>query len=91
MPLFKITENPSLNPLLHETLKNISGFDSVDLESDSTELTLNDQIREPNEWDSEVNPPYNYYLYYMWANITTLNHFRLSRGMSNQSISSNLI
>jgi len=28
------------------------------------------------------NPPYSYYLYYMFANITVLNHFREERGLN---------
>lgn len=30
----------------------------------------------PDEWTDNENPPYSYYLYYMFANITVLNHFR---------------
>ncbi len=30
----------------------------------------------PDEWNSSENPPYAYYLYYMYANLVVLNHFR---------------
>ncbi|TRY71988.1 hypothetical protein TCAL_03957 [Tigriopus californicus] len=36
----------------------------------------------PDEWTDEENPPYSYYIYYMYANITILNHFRKERGLS---------
>jgi hypothetical protein len=28
------------------------------------------------QWTDTENPPYSYYIYYMYANITVLNHFR---------------
>ncbi len=37
---------------------------------------------DPSKWDFEENPPYNYYLYYMWANITTLNRMRELKGFN---------
>ena len=36
----------------------------------------------PVDWSSEKNPPYAYYMYYMWANIHTLNQFRHMKGLS---------
>lgn len=30
----------------------------------------------PGNWTEEDNPPYSYYLYYMYANMTVLNHLR---------------
>jgi AMP deaminase len=35
----------------------------------------------PEDWTTEENPPYAYYNYYFWANITSLNKFRRLRGM----------
>uniref|UniRef100_A0A8C4I0D0 AMP deaminase n=1 Tax=Dicentrarchus labrax TaxID=13489 RepID=A0A8C4I0D0_DICLA len=34
----------------------------------------------PVNWTEEDNPPYSYYLYYMYANMTVLNHLRRQRG-----------
>ena len=34
------------------------------------------------QWKSRENPPYTYYLYYMFSNITVLNHLRESRGLN---------
>jgi AMP deaminase len=36
----------------------------------------------PSEWDGPSNPPYSYWLYYIWANLKELNNFRKSRGMN---------
>ena len=30
----------------------------------------------PADWTSQDNPPYAYYLYYMFTNISVINHFR---------------
>ena len=30
------------------------------------------------DWDSEENPPYSYYIYYMFSNMVVLNHLRRS-------------
>jgi hypothetical protein len=40
----------------------------------------------PNEWNSTQNPPYSYYIYYIYANLYTLNHLRQSRGFSTFSL-----
>ena len=36
----------------------------------------------PSAWDGHSNPPYSYYCYYLYANLTSLNHFRKSRGFN---------
>ena len=61
----------------------MSGFDSVDDES-RPELSFNERIAStlPKDWTSPENPPYAYYCYYMWANITSLNQYRKERGLS---------
>ena len=56
------------------------GFDSVDDESLSEEkLSVND-FPTPSEWTSKENPPYSYYIYYMYTNIASLNNWRKERG-----------
>ena len=52
------------------------GFDSVDDESKPEESFLDKDILLPEEWQDTTNPPYAYYQYYLFANITVLNHFR---------------
>lgn len=52
------------------------GFDSVDDESKPENPHLNENMKTPEHWDHEENPPYNYYLYYMYTNMATLNQLR---------------
>lgn len=52
------------------------GFDSVDDESKPENPNLNEHMKTPEQWDDEENPPYAYYLYYMYANMVTLNQLR---------------
>lgn len=78
-PLWEASLHPSQHPTLHNFLKHVSGFDSVDNEAtiDAPFIT-----QSPWAWTSVDNPPYNYYLYYLYANIRTLNEFRASRGFT---------
>lgn len=80
-PLFKVTADPSSDPRLHHFLKRVTGFDSVDDES-RRERRLFKHIHGPAEWTTANNPPYSYYLYYIYANLAVLNKFRASRGFS---------
>eukprot|EP01114_Cavostelium_apophysatum_P013826 TRINITY_DN3441_c0_g1_i3.p1 TRINITY_DN3441_c0_g1~~TRINITY_DN3441_c0_g1_i3.p1 ORF type:complete len:1400 (-),score=428.10 TRINITY_DN3441_c0_g1_i3:135-4334(-) len=82
MPLFEITHNPSSNLRLHSIMPLITGFDSVDDENYAVEKIIDPSLPPPAEWTSDENPPYAYYMYYMWANIYSLNKFREARGMS---------
>ena len=79
-PLFEVTLNPSSDPALHYFLETIVGFDSVDDESKPEEQMIGRQVPLPEAWHSD-NPPYAYYMYYMYANICALNHVRASRGL----------
>lgn len=54
----------------------MTGFDSVDDESKHSEHMFSDKSPSPDIWTSEQNPPYSYYLYYMYANIMVLNNLR---------------
>lgn len=76
MPLFEVTNDPESHPELHKFLAHVSGFDSVDDESKPERDTFNMNTPLPQDWDSEENPPYVYYIYYMYANISVLNKFR---------------
>ena len=42
-------------------------------------LTFFLDIPTPDEWSWHENPPYAYYIYYTYANITVLNHLRKER------------
>ncbi|CAG8723270.1 15006_t:CDS:10, partial [Racocetra persica] len=67
-PLFEVTKNPKTHPELHVFLQRVVGFDSVDDES-KAERRIHKKYPHPKEWDTTLNPPYSYYLYYMFANV----------------------
>lgn len=79
-PLFEVTRDPSSHPKLHHFLKRVVGFDCVDDES-KTERREHRKYPLPHEWNQARNPPYSYYAYFLYANITSLNHFRQRRGL----------
>jgi AMP deaminase len=81
-PLFEATKDPSSHPALHAFLQYVIGFDSVDDESKPENPIFNHDVTPPNEWTSDENPCYSYYIYYMYANMTVLNHFRAERGLN---------
>ncbi|XP_069360702.1 AMP deaminase 2-like isoform X2 [Maniola hyperantus] len=81
-PLFKVSVDPHTNPELHKFLTHVIGFDSVDDESKPENPNLSEHMRSPEEWDDEENPPYAYYLYYMYANMVTLNQLRKEQGLN---------
>lgn len=75
-PLFEVTARPDSNPDLFKFLTFVTGFDSVDDES-KHESSLMERITiTPEEWTDEENPPYTYYLYYVYANMVVLNNLR---------------
>jgi AMP deaminase len=80
-PLFEVTRDPNSHPQLHIFLQYVVGFDSVDDES-KAERRIHKKFPVPKLWDSILNPPYTYYLYYMYANLTSLNQWRKSQGQS---------
>ncbi|XP_059832215.1 AMP deaminase 3-like isoform X1 [Hypanus sabinus] len=82
LPLFEATINPRENRELHLFLKYVTGFDSVDDESKHSAHMFSTKSPSPEEWSREQNPPYSYYLYYMYANIMVLNNLRKERGLS---------
>ncbi|KAI7857017.1 hypothetical protein BDC45DRAFT_501506 [Circinella umbellata] len=80
-PLFEVTKDPSTHPELHVFLQRVIGFDSVDDES-KPERRIFRKFPTPSEWDNKHNPPYSYYLYYMYSNVASLNNWRKARGFS---------
>jgi len=62
----------SVNLFSHQ----VTGFDSVDDESKHSGHMFSDKSLSPDLWTSEKNPPYSYYLYYMYVNIMLLNNLR---------------
>lgn len=80
-PLFEVTQDPSSHPKLHIFLQRVVGFDSVDDES-KLGRRIHRKFPVPRLWDSSNNPPYSYYLYYLYANMTSLNCWRKHRGFN---------
>jgi AMP deaminase len=80
-PLFEVTKDPSSHPEVHVFLQRVVGFDTVDDESKSERRTYR-KFPYPRLWADKTGPPYSYWLYYMYANISALNHWRRARGFS---------
>jgi len=81
-PLFEVSVNPQSHPNLHRFLAQVIGFDSVDDESKPEEYLFNKFCPKPADWVTETNPPYAYYLYYIYSNMVVLNHLRRERGFN---------
>lgn len=62
-------------------LQRVIGFDSVDDESKVERATFHTYPL-PKDWRSLSNPPYSYYLYYMYSNLCSLNSWRQERGFN---------
>lgn len=80
-PLFQVTKDPKSHPELYIFLQRVIGFDSVDDES-KVERTPYQEFPLPKDWSNSHNPPYSYYLYYVYSNLASLNNFRQERGMN---------
>ena len=59
-PLFEVTKDPSSHPELHEFLKRVIGFDTVDDES-KTERRYHKKFPYPKLWNYPQSPPYSYW------------------------------
>lgn len=82
LPLLEVTARPSTHPELHKFLQYVIGFDSVDDESKPENPLFEKDVHTPDKWNDVENPPYAYYLYYMYANMAVINHFRRDRGLN---------
>lgn len=80
-PLFEATRDPAAHPKLHAFLQRVIGFDSVDDES-KTERRFYRKFPLPKDWSTRDNPPYSYWIYYLFANIASLNVWRKQRGFN---------
>ncbi len=80
-PLFEVTQDPSSHPKLHVFLQRVIGFDSVDDES-KVERRLYRKYPVPKDWSTKQNPPYGYWIYHLYANLTSLNAWRKRRGFN---------
>ncbi|KAH9878985.1 putative zinc finger protein [Plenodomus biglobosus] len=80
-PLFEVTKDPTSHPKLHIFLQRVIGFDSVDDES-KIERRVYKKFPFPKEWCTKQNPPYSYWMYYLFANMASLNVWRKQRGFN---------
>ncbi|KAK6534447.1 AMP deaminase [Arthrobotrys megalospora] len=80
-PLFEVTKNPASHPKLHVFLQRVVGIDSVDDES-KPERRLYRKFPFPKVWNTGQNPPYSYWIYYLFANLASLNMWRKQRGFN---------
>ncbi|KAI5295275.1 AMP deaminase [Ascosphaera acerosa] len=80
-PLFDVTRDPSSHPKLHIFLQRVVGFDSVDDES-KPERRLYRKFPVPRNWNTKQNPPYSYWIYFMFVNMASLNVWRKQRGFN---------
>lgn len=81
VPLFEVTQNPQSHPKLHILLQRVVGFDMVDDES-KPERRIHRKFPVPRLWTYGESPPYNYWIYYMYANMASLNRWRQMRGFN---------
>ena len=80
-PLFEVTGDPTSHPKLHIFLQKVVGFDTVDDES-KPERRLYRRYPVAKGWNDEQDPPYTYWIYYLYANIASLNNWRKLRGFT---------
>ncbi|KPA75469.1 putative Adenosine monophosphate deaminase [Leptomonas pyrrhocoris] len=80
-PLWRISLHPNSDPRLFHFVNHIAAFDCVEDER-QPDMPLHRATRAPHEWTSEEEPPYNYYLYHLYANLRSLNRFRQRRRFS---------
>ncbi|EKE39142.1 hypothetical protein ENUP19_0089G0040 [Entamoeba nuttalli] len=80
-PLFEVSQNPQNNEILANFLEKVSGFDLVGDENEIEQIIGSDTFN-PTNWNKSVNPSYFIYMYYLYANIVSLNIYRMSRGLS---------
>ncbi|GAM84200.1 hypothetical protein ANO11243_021930 [Dothideomycetidae sp. 11243] len=80
-PLFEATRAPAEYPKLHAFLQRVIGFDSVDDES-KAERRFYRKFPLPKDWTHRDNPPYSYWIYYLFANMCSLNVWRKQRGFN---------
>ncbi|XP_075257307.1 AMP deaminase 2-like isoform X3 [Convolutriloba macropyga] len=81
-PLFEATLCPEKHPELYQFLLHVIGFDSVDDESKNDAIRFCSTNPTPENWTSDINPAYSYYIYYIWSNMVVLNALRQELGLN---------
>eukprot|EP01122_Echinamoeba_exundans_P017861 TRINITY_DN980_c0_g1_i3.p1 TRINITY_DN980_c0_g1~~TRINITY_DN980_c0_g1_i3.p1 ORF type:complete len:1088 (+),score=165.49 TRINITY_DN980_c0_g1_i3:521-3784(+) len=85
-PLFLATKDPASSPDLTRVLDYISGFDVPYSKSDYLSNLTN--LPMPRLWIKESRPPFAYLIFFIQANLKSLNTFRASKCMSTFQLSS---
>lgn len=84
-PLFEATLDPASHPTLALFLEDVSGFDLVDDESKPERKPTKHQPT-PAQWNVPFDPSFAYWIYYISANLHTLNQLREARGLNTFSL-----
>jgi adenosine deaminase len=61
-PLFDATIDPQSHPDLFRFMHHLTGFDSVDDETKPERPIITNDMPHPDEWNTNDNPSYAYYL-----------------------------
>ena len=86
-PLFEATLHPGRHPELAAALARVGGFDSVDDESRAEAGFAACACRGAQAWPADrSNPHYAWQLYYLYANVRSLNALRGARGLNTFSL-----
>jgi len=86
LPLFEATLNPEQHPELDCFLNVVVGIDCVDDESKVDEPHKSGVWPEPSQWTDVNDPPYAYWIYYIYANLRELNEWRKELGKTTFSM-----
>jgi AMP deaminase len=81
-PLFAVSMDPASDPALHQFMQQVVAIDLKESIASEAQESLGPDTPPPGEWTALSNPPYEYYLYHIWANLNGLNRLRHSRGLN---------
>ena len=83
-PIVEATLNPEKHPEISEFLKKVVAFDFVSDEEKNEKIKSYSDYKKvsPEEWTCNEDPTYSYWNYYIYANLTALNHLRRSKGLN---------
>jgi len=80
--------DPNSHPNLAALLKHISGFSTskdkhvgLPVRLAKTGHSNKSNICSPDEWNTTANPPFSYYVYYLFSNISSLNALRHTKSL----------
>jgi len=86
-PLFEVTDNPKSHPDLAKILPKITTICSVSMHGHHNQLNVSIM---PQDYNYDTNPRFGYYMYYLYANLASLNTFRTRKGLSTINLCSDI-